>query len=69
MISNEFINYNNKLFILYRKVKQNHLKENYINDVKDMWHCDLVLKTKNESEVYLLFVREIPDAVIVRDVI
>lgn len=69
MTATEFINYNDKLFLLYRKVKEKHVKEGHINDVKDMWHCDMVLRTKNENEVYLLFVREIPEAIIVKNII
>jgi hypothetical protein len=68
-MSTEFINYNDKLFTLYRKVKENHVKKEHINDVKDMWRCDLVLRTKNENEVYLLFVREIQEAVVEKNII
>jgi hypothetical protein len=69
MITTEFINYNDKLYQLYRKVKQSHVKEGHINDVKDMWNCDLVLRTKNEEEVYLLFIKEIEEAKIIKNII
>jgi hypothetical protein len=69
MITTEFINYNDKLYQLYRKVKQSHVKEGHINDVKDMWNCDLVLRTKNEEEVYLLFIKEIEEVKIIKNII
>jgi hypothetical protein len=69
MLNKELINYNDKLYWVYRKVKQNHINENHINDVKDMWLCDLVLRSKNQEEIQLLFVREIEEAKIVKDII
>lgn len=69
MIPRDFINYNDKLYWVYRKVKQSHVKENHINDVKDMWMCDLVLRAKNQDDTELIFVREIEDAKIIQDII
>jgi hypothetical protein len=69
MLNKELINYNDKLYWVYRKVKQSQIKENHINDVKDMWLCDLVLRSKNQDETQLLFVREIEEAKIVKDLI
>lgn len=69
MLNKELIHYNNKLYWVYRKVKQSHIKENHINDVKDMWLCDLVLRSKTQDETQLIFVREIEEAVIVKDII
>jgi hypothetical protein len=69
MLNKELIHYNDKLYWVYRKVKQNHIKENHINDVKDMWLCDLVLRSKTQDETQLIFVREIEEAVIVKDII
>jgi hypothetical protein len=69
MLIKELINYNDKLYWIYRKVKQTQVNENHINDIKDMWLCDLVLRTKNQEETQLLFVREIEEASIVRDII
>jgi hypothetical protein len=69
MLNKELINYNDKLYWVYRKVKQSHIKENYINDIKDMWLCDLVLRSKNQDETQLLFVREIEEAKIVKQII
>lgn len=69
MLNKELINYNDKLYWVYRKVKQSQIKENHINDVKDMWLCDLVLRSKNQDETQLLFVREIEEAKIVKNLI
>ena len=69
MLNKELIHYNNKLYWVYRKVKQSHIKENHINDVKDMSLCDLVLRSKTQDETQLIFVREIEEAVIVKDII
>lgn len=69
MFNKELINYNDRLYWVYRKVRQTQIKENYINDVKEFWLCDLVLRTKNQEEVWLLFIREIEEAVIVKDLI
>jgi hypothetical protein len=69
MLNKELIHYNDKLYWVYRKVKQTQIKENHINDVKDMWMCDLVLRSKHQDETQLIFVREIEEAVIVRDII
>jgi hypothetical protein len=69
MLNKELIHYNDKLYWVYRKVKQSQIKEDHINDVKDMWLCDLVLRNKNQDETQLIFVREIEEAVIVKDII
>jgi hypothetical protein len=69
MLNKELIHYNDKLYWVYRKVKQTQIKENHINDVKDMWMCDLVLRSKHQDETQLIFVREIEEAVIVKDII
>jgi hypothetical protein len=63
----EMINYQDKLFWVYRKISKDRIKEGHILDVRDAWHCDTVLKTKNQGEEMLLFLLEIPDAVIVED--
>jgi hypothetical protein len=34
-----------------------------------MWLCDLVLRSKNQDETQLIFVREIEEAKIVKDII
>ena len=69
MLNKELITYNDKLYWVYRKVKQSHVNEKHINDIKEMWMCDLVLRTKNQEEIWLIFVREIEEAKIVREII
>ena len=63
----ELVNYNNKLYYVYRKISVNRIKEGFINNVKEAWHCDIVLKNKNQDIETLLFLVEISDAVIVED--
>ena len=64
MIPKEFINYQDKLYWIYRKVKQHQVKEGSISDLRDFWRCDLVVKSKNQNDELLLFMREIEDAII-----
>lgn len=64
-ITTEFINYNNKLYTVYRTLKQGRVKDEYLNDIKEMWHCDLVVKSKTEDNVKVLFCREVKDAELV----
>lgn len=61
----EKVNYQNKLYYVYRKINANSIKDGHILDVRDAWHCDTVLKTKNQEEEMLIFLIEIPDAIIV----
>ena len=61
MVGQNLINYQDKLYWIYRKVKQTHLKEENIQFVKDFWYCDIVLKFKNNEDESLLFLREITE--------
>lgn len=66
MIPKEFVNYQNRLFWIYRKVNQSQIKTEYINEIKEFWLCDIVLKQKtSQNGEVLLFLREIPEATIV----
>ncbi len=41
----EYINYNNKLFIVKRIIKEQNIKPNIdLSPLKTLWHCDSVLK-------------------------
>ena len=64
MIPKEFVNYQDKLYWVYRKIKQHQVKEGSISDLKDFWRCDLVVKSRNQNDELLLFMREIEDAII-----
>lgn len=63
----EMVTYQDKLYYVYRRVNKNFIKEGYINEVKELWHCDIVLRRKNDDDETLIFLVEIPDAVIVED--
>jgi hypothetical protein len=60
MFNSELVKYNDKLYYIYRKFKSTSIKEGKINDVKDLWNCDIVLRTKADSDE-LLFLREISE--------
>jgi hypothetical protein len=64
MIPKEFVNYQDKLYWVYRKVKQHQVKEGSVSDLRDFWRCDVVVKSRNQNDELLLFMREIQDAII-----
>ncbi len=57
--------YQNKLYYVYRKLKTSQIKEGYLNDIKELWRCDVVVKNKIQQDENLLFLREIEEATIV----
>jgi hypothetical protein len=65
MIPKEFVNYQDKLYWIYRKVKQHQVKEGSVSDLRDFWRCDVVVKSRNQNDKLLLFMREIEDAILV----
>jgi predicted nucleotide-binding protein (sugar kinase/HSP70/actin superfamily) len=65
MLPREFINYQDKLYWVYRKVKHHQVKEGSVNDLKEFWLCDIVIKSRNQNDDTLLFMREIEEAKIV----
>ena len=67
MLNKELVNYQDKLYWVYRKVKQEHIKEGSISDVKDFWHCDIVVRHLANNDNLLFFLVEIPDAELVVD--
>ena len=41
----EYISYNDKLFIVKRKIKEQNVKPDIdLNPLKILWHCDTILK-------------------------
>jgi hypothetical protein len=62
MLPKEYVNYQNKLYWVYRKVKQHQVKEGSVSDLRDFWLCDVVVKSRNQNDELLLFMREIEDA-------
>ena len=67
-MNEEIINHNNKLYVVYRNIRQNRILESNVSKVKEQWFCDIVLKRKNVEDNYYYFLREISDAIIVEDV-
>ena len=65
MLPREYINYQDKLFWVYRKVNQSQVKEDSVSGLKDFWMCDIVIKSRNQNDSTLLFMREIEEAKIV----
>jgi hypothetical protein len=65
MLPREYINYQNKLYWVYRKVNQTQVKEDSVSDLKDFWMCDIVIRSRNQNDSTLLFMREIEEAKIV----
>ena len=62
MFCKEFINYQNNLYWVYRKVKEHQIKPEYITHLRDFLGGDTVLKQNNTQEKYLLFLMLIPEA-------
>ncbi len=64
-LNKELVIYQDKLYWVYRKVKQTQVKSEFVSDLRDYWLCDLVVRDKNTDDSKLLFLREISDAVVV----
>ena len=69
MFPKELVNYQDKLYLVYIKLKPHQIKDGYINDVKDFWKCDVVVRSKQNNDDTLFFLRIIEDAEIVKDMI
>ena len=69
MLQQAYVTYQDKLYWIYRKVKQTQIKEGLITDLKDFWMCDVVVKSRNQNDELLLFLREIEEAKVITDVI
>lgn len=65
MLNKELVQYQDKLFWVYRKVKNSQVKEGRVSDLRDFWFCDLAVRSKNQNDDLILFLREIEDAKIV----
>lgn len=65
MLNKELIQYQDKLFWVYRKVKHSQVKEGHVSDLRDFWFCDVAVRSKNQNDDLILFLREIEDAKIV----
>jgi hypothetical protein len=69
MLNKELVNYQNKLYYIYKKLKQDRIVEGSVNDLKELWRCDIVVKSRINNDDTLLFLIEIPEAEIVNDII
>jgi hypothetical protein len=65
VIPKELVQYQNKLYYIYRKIKQTQIKEGYINEIREFWMCDVVVKSKQNNDDTLLFLREIEEAEVI----
>lgn len=69
MLPREYVNYQDRLYWVYRKVKNSQVKEGSVSSLKEFWHCDVVVRNRVNNDDTLLFMREIEEAKIVRDII
>jgi hypothetical protein len=69
MLPREYVNYQDKLYWVYRKVKHSQVKEGSLTDLKNFWMCDMVVRNRVNNDDTLLFMREIEEAKIVKDLI
>ena len=65
MVPKEMVVYQNKLYYVYKKLRSSQIKEGYLNEVKEFWGCDVVVKNKIQQDENLLILREIEEATIV----
>lgn len=64
-LNKELVIYRDKLYWVYRKIKQEQIKDGFVNNIKEFWMCDVVVKSKTNNDDILLFLREIEEATIV----
>jgi hypothetical protein len=69
MLNKELVNYQNKLYYINKKLKQDRIKDGHVNDLREYWGCDIVVKSRINNDDTLLFLNEIPEAEIVKDLI
>lgn len=65
MLNKELVIYQDKLYWIYRKVKNSQVKEGSVSDLRDFWMCDVAVRNRNQNDDMLLFLREIEEAKIV----
>lgn len=59
-LTNNLFPYNGKLYLGFKRIKIDRIDENYARYLKEIWLCDILLKTPQYGGVYL-FLREIQD--------
>jgi hypothetical protein len=65
MLNKELLKYQDKLYYVFKKLRQSQVKEGYVNDVKEWWNCDVVVRSRQQNDDTLIFLREIEEATIV----
>jgi hypothetical protein len=65
ILNKELVHYQDNLYYVYRKLNLNQIKSGFLDDVKQFWDCDIVVKRKNQEEDFLFFLRLIEDAELV----
>jgi hypothetical protein len=67
MLCKELFNFQNKLFYIDRRVKESHISQDSINELKSIWKIDTVVRqnSRQTNESYYLFLKEIKDAEII----
>ena len=64
-LNKELVKYQDKLYWIYRKVKETQIKSEHISELKEYWLCDIVIKGRYQSnDDLLLFLKEIPETTI-----
>lgn len=67
MLNKELITYQDKLYWIYRRVKEDQIQKGRVSDVKEFWNCDMVVRGRTDSDGILLFLRLIEDAKIIEE--
>ncbi len=65
MLNKELLKYQDKLYYVFKRLRQSQVKEGYVNDVKEWWNCDVVVRSRQQNDDTLIFLREIEEATIV----
>jgi hypothetical protein len=60
MINHELINFQDKLYYVYRKYDINKVKQDKIHELMKLLECDIVVKKDNPNTM-LYYLREIPN--------
>jgi hypothetical protein len=71
MLNKELFNFQDKLYIIERKVKETQVKPEFINELKEYWGYDNVVKQtfKQTNESVYLFLTEVVDVEIIEEVL
>jgi hypothetical protein len=61
MLNKELLKYNQTLYWVYRRIKESQVKMDKVNELKEYWNCDIILKQKVQEDDTLIFLKEIPE--------